>query len=94
MLEKQDLQAIRGVINEAIDVRVPTIVRMIVKEEITINNVILLDEVDKRIHSAIEENNPKIISAVAEMLEDNVFPQFAEIHRELRILKTVAGWQA
>lgn len=52
------------------------------------------DKMSAALKANNEENNKVIISAVAEMLEDNIFPQFAEIHREIRQLKIVAGWQS
>ncbi|MBI1908511.1 hypothetical protein HYS28_03835 [Candidatus Uhrbacteria bacterium] len=49
--------------------------------------------VKEEVGTAIETAKVEIITAVGEMLEDNVFPHFEEVHRELRKLKTVAGWQ-
>lgn len=81
MLDKEDLQAISGIVKSEVTAAIEK------------NNPILLEEVDKRIHKAVDESSQKVIQAVGEMLEDNVFPQFAEIHSELRKLKIVAGWQ-
>lgn len=80
MLDTQDLQAIRGLMKEEIHV-------LDVKIEQTEKNIMVA------VGSIIAEGNRNIIHAVGEMLEDNVFPQFEEIHRELRRMNTLVGWQ-
>ncbi len=41
----------------------------------------------------LERTEKKIISSVGEMLEQNVFPQFDVIHRELHRINAVMGLQ-
>lgn len=48
---------------------------------------------NQKIFAAIEEGDQKVILAVGEMLEQNVFPQFEEIHREFRRVNVLLGWQ-
>lgn len=81
MLDAQDLQAIRGIVKEEI------------KGEGRIIEKNILTEVDLRMDEKLSKLKQEIVISVGEMLEDNVFPQFEEVHRELRRMNTVIGWQ-
>lgn len=81
MLDKQDLQAIGTIVKEVVREEIHVLDIRIAKVETKI--VSLEEKIDK-----VEKN---IIHAVGEMLEDNVFPQFEEVHRELRRLNTLVA---
>lgn len=92
MLEQRDLEQIGNLLDTKLNATFE-------KQENRLNAKIdeKFIEQDKRLEVKLEEKfieqEKKIIHAVGEMLEENVFPQFAEIHSELRKLKTIAGWQ-
>lgn len=47
--------------------------------------------IDEKLDAKLAQTEKRIIHAVGEMLEDNVFPQFEEVHRELRRLNTLVA---
>lgn len=107
MLDEKDLQAIRGIVKEEVKSEVNTAiegnnVRIFETIEGTKNTILCkMDEkfaeqeknIMVTVGTIIEEGNKNVIHAVGEMLEDNVFPQFAEVHRELRRMNIIVGWQ-
>lgn len=50
-------------------------------------------KLDKKLDQKLEQLEKKITYSIGEMLEQNIFPQFDGIHRELRRINTVIGLQ-
>lgn len=82
MLDNGDLRAIREIVKEE--------VQSIVMTEISASE----QRTKHFIRDEIRQNNQYLVQAVGTMLEDNFVPQFNEVHRELRLIKTTIGLQA
>lgn len=93
MLDERDLQQFGQLLDTKLDARFVTFER---KFEVKLDQRFIAFEqkLEATLVTKLAEQEKKIIHAVGEMLEDNVFPQFEEIHRELRRINTVLTWQA
>lgn len=94
MLEEQDLQKIGNLFDAKFGVLEAKIDNLDAKVDVLDAKI---DTTEKNILTAVdtklEKVKQEIVISVGEMLEDNVFPQFEEVHRELRRMNIMVGWQ-
>ncbi len=92
MLDEQDLVNIGTLLDTKLDHRFGTFEKKL-DTKLDQRFAVFEEKLDVKLDTKFAEQEKRIIHAVGEILEHNVFPQFAEIHSELRKLKIVAGWQ-
>ena len=77
--------------------KIESVVTRIVTEVVTniVTEAIARSEERMRhfVRAEIRENNVYLIKAIATMIDDNVAPQFADVHREIRTIKMHVGLQ-
>ena len=82
MLDSQDMQKIEEVVTR--------IVRETVTEIVTQVVTVAIQQSEERmrhfVRAEIRENNVYLIQAIATMIDDNVAPQFADVHRKIAAL--------
>lgn len=85
MLTKNDLKQLRLLMQEEIGSNNTGLRQFIVE-----NNEKLAAKVS---HDVTTQVVAQVIGAVGELIEQNIIPQFNELHRELYDVKSVLSWQ-